>query len=461
LKNLSFSIDTRQVYLTPRGTFIKIFIPTDLCYTIIMEKHAHPLAYRIRPECIDELMGQDDAKRFLESFIAGNRRSVMLWGPPGTGKSSVAHIIETLYPQSYFSISAVTSGIQDIRKVTKHAQNAQEPPIVFIDEVHRFNRVQQDALLPFVERGDIVLIGATTENPSFSITSPLLSRLQVVVFKTLKPSDIEKILMRAIQGDEDMLSQGKTISAEGIKALSRAAGGDARAALNLLELAVTTIDKKHLELQDLGVLLDRPLYHDKTGENHYDLISAFHKSVRASDINASVYWLGRMLEAGEDRLYVLRRMIRIASEDIGMAEPNALRMVVSAKEAFTTLGSPEGDLALYQTAVYLACAPKSNAVYIAEKRTRELIRKTGTPQVPLFLRNAPTKLMRELGYGKGYIYAHDDPQGALLMNYFPEGIDEVRLYVPRDTGFEKRIKEIMNARRKIAATRSGTYRKTS
>ena len=224
---------------------------------------------------------------------------------------------------------------------------------------------------------------------------------------------------------------------------------------------MSTIDREQIDVDDLKALIDRPLYHDKTGENHYDLISAFHKSVRASDINASIYWLGRMLEAGEDRLFILRRMIRIASEDIGMAEPNALRMVISAKDAFTTLGSPEGELALYQAAVYLACAPKSNAVYMAEIRTRELIKKTGTPDVPLFLRNAPTRLMRELGYGKGYIYAHDDPHGALLLNYFPDGIDEVRLYVPRDTGFEKRVKEIMNARRKIAATRSGSYRKTS
>jgi len=426
-----------------------------------MERHAPPLAYRIRPGCIDELMGQDDAKRFIEGFVAGNKRSVMFWGPPGTGKSSVAHIIEMLCPDSFFSISAVTSGIQDIRRVTKHALNATSPPVVFIDEVHRFNRVQQDALLPFVERGNIILIGATTENPSFSITSPLLSRLQVVVFKPLGPADIEKILTRAMEEDEDLSSLGKTVSEEGVKALSRAADGDARAALNLLELALTSLDKAHLEVQDLEALLDRPLYHDKTGENHYDLISAFHKSVRASDINAGIYWLGRMLEAGEDRLYILRRMIRIASEDIGMAEPNALRMVISAKDAFTTLGSPEGDLALYQAAVYLSCAPKSNAVYMAEKKTRELIRQTGTPQVPLFLRNAPTKLMRELGYAKGYIYAHDDPQGALLMNYFPDGIDDVKLYVPRDTGFEKRVKEIMNARRKIAATRTGPYRKTS
>jgi putative ATPase len=426
-----------------------------------MERNSSPLAYRIRPASLDELMGQDDARRFIESFIAGNRRSVMLWGPPGTGKSSAAHIIETLCKDNFFSISAVTSGVQDIRRVTARAQEAQEPPVVFIDEVHRFNRVQQDALLPFVERGEIVLIGATTENPSFSITSPLLSRLQVVVFKALEASDLEKILRRALETDQVLPSLGKTLSEEAVKAMARAADGDARAALNLLELALTTIDKPEIGLMDLELLLDRPIYHDKTGENHYDLISAFHKSVRAGDIDASVYWLGRMLEAGEDRLFILRRMIRIASEDVGLAEPNALRVVIAAKEAFTTLGSPEGELALYQAAVYLACAPKSNALYLAELKTRELIRKTGTPAVPLFLRNAPTRLMRELGYGKGYIYAHDDPQGALLMNYFPDGIDGVRLYIPRDSGFEKRIKEIMNARRNTAAARSDPRRKTS
>ncbi len=426
-----------------------------------MEKYTPPLAYRIRPHCIDELIGQDEARKFIESFAQGNLRSVVLWGPPGTGKSSAAHVVERLYPDSYFSISAVTSGVQDIKRVTKEAENAASPPIVFIDEIHRFNRIQQDALLPFVERGDIVLIGATTENPSFSITSPLLSRLQVVVFHSLNAPDIEKILNRAVLFDESLKSRNKAVSEKCIKALSHAADGDARAALNLLELALSTIEKELIDIQDLSSLLERPFYHDKTGEKHYDLISAFHKSVRASDIHASIYWLGRMLEGGEDRLFILRRMIRIASEDIGMAEPNALRMVMSAKDAFTMLGSPEGELALYQAAVYLACAPKSNALYLAEKKVHDLIKKTGTPQVPLYLRNAPTKLMKELGYGKGYIYAHDDPHGALLVNYFPEGIEEVRLYMPRDIGFEKRVKEIMNARKKAAAHRAGPYRKTS
>lgn len=426
-----------------------------------MEKQFRPLAYRVRPASIDELIGQKEAAGYVENFLQGKRRSVMLWGPPGTGKSSVAHIIEQNSPDVYFIISAVTSGIQEIRKVTRQAESADTPPIVFIDEVHRFNRVQQDALLPFVEKGSIVMIGATTENPSFSVTSPLLSRLQVIVFKALDADDIEEILLRAINHDADVIALGRTLTKKGIKAIAQSADGDARAALNLLELAVTTIEKDSIDPADLADMLERPLYHDKTGENHYDLISAFHKTVRASDADASVYWLGRMLEAGEDRLFILRRMIRIASEDIGMADPNALRVVVSAKEAFTSLGSPEGELSLYQAAVYLACAPKSNALYLMEKRVKDLIRKTGSPGVPMHLRNAPTRLMKDLGYGKGYIYAHDDPDEALALNYLPEIMEDVKLYFPKDAGFEKRIKEIIDARKKAARNRSRPYRKTS
>ncbi len=441
--------------------FNKFFCSKIYAIENIMEKQFHPLAYRLRPARIDELIGQREARGFVENFLDGKTRSVMLWGPPGTGKSSVAHIIEQHYPESYYAISAVTSGIQEIRKVTRASETADVPPIVFIDEVHRFNRVQQDALLPFVENGSIILIGATTENPSFSVTSPLLSRLQVIVFNPLGPGEIQEILLKALAHDPQVLALGRTLSDECIKAISQSADGDARAALNLLELAITTIEKKTIDLSDLQDMLERPLYHDKSGENHYDLISAFHKSVRAGDADAGVYWLGRMLEAGEDRIYILRRMIRIASEDIGMADPNALRVVISAKEAFTTLGSPEGELALYQAAVYLCCAPKSNALYLMEKRVKELIRKTGTPAVPMYLRNAPTKLMRDLGYGKGYIYAHDDPEGALTLNYLPETMTDVKLYFPKDAGFEKRIKEIIHARRTAAKNRSRPYRKTS
>jgi putative ATPase len=426
-----------------------------------MPKQLPPLAFRVRPLSLDDFLGQDDAKILLKDFARGNLRSAMLWGPPGSGKTSVASIIERLYPDSFFTISAVTGGVQEIRRVTSKAKESEKKAIVFIDEIHRFNRVQQDALLPFVENGDIILIGATTENPSFAITSPLMSRTQVIVLTALSEEVIEEILKRAVSRDKLIISQKKTLSDTCISAMARAADGDARAALNLVELAVTNIEKEHIGLDDLKGLLERPLYHDRSGENHYDLISAFHKSVRASDVDASIYWLGRMLEAGEDRLFLIRRMIRIASEDIGMADPNALRMAVAAKEAFTFVGSPEGEIALYETAIYLTCAPKSNAVYLAEKRVVDLIRRTGSPQIPLYLRNAPTRLMKEIGYSKGYIYAHDDPIGALALNYLPENLPSVELYTPKDIGVEKRIREILDARQKAKQTGPRSYHKTT
>lgn len=426
-----------------------------------MPKQLSPLAFRVRPSSLDEFLGQDDALTLLKDFARGSLRSAMLWGPPGSGKTSVAGIIERMYPDSFFTIHAVTGGVQEIRKVTSKASQSEKKPIVFIDEIHRFNRVQQDALLPFVENGDIILVGATTENPSFAVTSPLMSRTQVIVLKALSAEVIEEILRRAVARDKPIISLKKTVSDACISAMAKAADGDARAGLNLLELALTNIDKESIELDDLKGLMERPLYHDRSGENHYDLISAFHKSVRASDVDASIYWLGRMLEAGEDRLFLTRRMIRIASEDIGMADPNALRMAVAAKEAFTFVGSPEGEIALYETAIYLACAPKSNAVYLAEKKVQDLIRKTGSPQIPLYLRNAPTRLMKEIGYSKGYIYAHDDPKGALTLDYLPENLPHLELYTPKDTGVEKRIQEILDARRKAKETGTGTYRKPS
>ena len=426
-----------------------------------MSKQLPPLAFRVRPLNLDDLLGQDDARVLLQDFARGNLRSAMLWGPPGSGKTSVASIIERLYPDAFFTISAVTGGVQEIRRVTGKAAESEKKPIVFIDEIHRFNRVQQDALLPFVENGDIILIGATTENPSFAVTSPLMSRTQVIVLKALGADVIEEILRRAVSRDRLIMAQKRTISDACLSSMARAADGDARAALNLLELAFTNIEKEQIELDDLKGLMERPLYHDRSGENHYDLISAFHKSVRASDVDASIYWLARMLEAGEDRLFVLRRMIRIASEDIGMADPNALRIATSAKEAFAFVGSPEGEIALYEAAVYLACAPKSNAVYLAEKRAVDLVRRTGSPQIPLYLRNAPTRLMKEIGYSKGYIYAHDDPEGALTLSYLPESLGPIELYEPKDTGVEKRIREILDARRKAKQAGPRPYRKTT
>ncbi len=394
--------------------------------------------------------------------MAGKRRSAIVWGPPGTGKTTMANIIQQLSPASFFSLSAITSGVKELRSITSSAWGAAVAPVVFIDEIHRFNKAQQDALLPFVEDGTIVLIGVTTENPSFAINSPLLSRLQVIALKHLAKDDLEIILKRAQDSDSMLQKLGRRLDDEAIGALARAADGDARAALNLLDLALLKIKKEVIKPEDLTELLDRPIYHDRAGDNHYDLISAFQKSIRASEVDASLYWLGRMLEAGEDRLYVLRRMIMIASEDVGLAEPGALRMVLAAKDAFTSLGIPEGDLALYQATAYLACAPKSNRVYVAWKKIKGLIKETGTPPVPMSLRNAPTKLMRELGYGEGYCYAHDDPAGALEMDYLPEGLDQsMTLYEPGSSGFEKRIAEVMNARKKAKRDRAGAHRRAA
>ncbi len=422
-----------------------------------MEKHAPPLAFRVRPASLQDLIGQEAAKAYIEEFGKGSRSSAILWGPPGSGKTTVAHIIERLFPDDYVPLSAVTSGVQDLRRVTGRAEATDTTPIVFIDEIHRFNKAQQDALLPHVENGRIVLIGATTENPSFAVIAPLLSRMRVIVLRSLKSEEIFLILKRAL-ADEIVRGLGKHVAEDCIEALARAADGDARAALNLLEFILAKVDKALIEKDDLEGLIKRPLYHDRMGDYHYDLISAFHKCIRAGDVDASVYWLSRMLEAGEDRLYIIRRMLRMASEDIGMAEPNALRLVMSVKDAFAVLGIPEGDLALYQAAVYLACAPKSNALYRCEIKAREVIERTGTPPVPLALRNAPTRLMAELGYAQGYIYAHDDPDGALDLAYLPAGLENTTLYDPREAGFEKKIKEIMDARAKAKNDRAGSHR---
>jgi len=419
-----------------------------------------PLAHRVRPSLADDLVGQRQAEEFFDDFIKLSGVSAILWGPPGTGKTTIANIIRRLYPEAFSAISAVTSGIQEIRKIIHLGLKLPYTPIVFIDEIHRFNKVQQDVLLPHIEDGSIILIGATTENPSFSIIPPLLSRIKIITLYPLSPGNIEKILIRALRIDSILQSTGKDLSDKCIKAIANAAYGDARAALNLLEIVLTKIDKVHIDVEDLKVLIKRPLYHDRSGDAHYEIISALHKSIRAGDVDASVYWLGRMLEAGEDRLYILRRMIRMASEDIGNADPNALRMTIAAKDAFVTLGRPEGDLALYQVAVYLACAPKSNAVYLTEKKVKKIISKTGTPAVPLYLRNAPTRLMQDMGYSKGYIYPHDDPEGALEVAYMPEGIKKVPLYVPKDSGFEKRLKEIIDAREKAKRYRSGPHRRS-
>lgn len=418
-----------------------------------------PLPHRLRPEDLDGLMGQKEARAFVTDFVDGEHRSALLWGPPGCGKTSAAHLIELSDPKHFFMVSAVNNGVAEIRRITDLARTLDYTPIIFVDEIHRFTRVQQDSLLPIVEDGTVVLIGATTENPSFTITAPLLSRLRLIRLESLTDEAMQAILERALETDEQLKSLGRKLDPEVLPALARAAAGDARAGLGLLETVLVKVGRDYITLEDVGKLLDRPMYHDRSGDSHYDLISAFQKSIRASDVDGGVYWLGRMLAGGEDPRYILRRLIRIAAEDVGLAEPHALQVALSAKNGYESLGSPEGDICLYQATVYLACAPKSNALELTEIKVKKLIKATGAPPVPMHLRNAPTRLMAELGHGKGYIYAHDDPAGALTLNYLPEGLKTSGLYQPKPSGFEKRLKEIINAREQAKKARTRQTRR--
>ncbi|MEM7306830.1 MAG: replication-associated recombination protein A [Planctomycetota bacterium] len=392
-----------------------------------------PLAERLRPRSLAEFVGQGHLVgegRILERVLAGEQRqSLILWGPPGVGKTTLARLIAAAGGLRFVPFSAVLSGIKEIKAVMADAARLRgregQPTLLFVDEIHRFNKAQQDAFLPHVERGDILLIGATTENPSFEVVGPLLSRARTIVLKPLSPPDLVAILRRALDHPERGLGGRIAASDEVLEQIAQAADGDARRSLTLLETAATLLgDEGELTPQVLAEALQRKvLRYDKSGEEHYNLISALHKSVRNSDADAAVYWLTRMLEAGEDRRYLARRIIRIAIEDVGLADPAALRVTLDAADAFDRLGSPEGDLALVQAAAYLARAPKSNAVYVAYNRAREDVETTQAEPVPLHLRNAPTALMKGLGYGKGYRYAHDDPDAAEEMTCLPPGLE--------------------------------------
>jgi putative ATPase len=423
-----------------------------------------PLADRMRPQTLAEILGQDEmlgpGKPLRRAIEQDALRSLILWGPPGSGKTTLAHVIRRSTKAHFEAMSAVLSGVKELREVLKEAEARQKRSgrrtIVFIDEIHRFNKAQQDALLAHVESGDIVLIGATTENPSFEVNAALLSRSRVVVLKALTEAQLLDVLARALADTERGLGREQAeVAEEALTFLARAADGDARTALNVLELAVTTAaagadGQKSLDLAAMrDAFARKALLYDRAGEEHFNIVSALHKSVRNSDADAGLYWLARMLEAGEDPLYVARRLVRFASEDVGLADPQALVLAMAAQQAVHFVGLPEGALALAELVVYLAAAPKSNAVYKAYAEAVEDALTTRAEPVPLWIRSAPTGLMKNLGYGRGYRYAHDEPEGVSAMACLPEGLAGKRYYRPKPGGAETGIAERLEAARLV------------
>jgi putative ATPase len=412
-----------------------------------------PLADRVRPTTLDDFAGQDrivgPGTLLRRSLEAGElSQSIVLWGPPGCGKTTLARLIAACVECRFVPFSAVTSGIADVKRVIADAAKLRSiekrPLLLFIDEIHRFNKAQQDAFLPHIEDGTVVFIGATTENPSFEVIGPLLSRSRVFVLDALEAPQIEDILERALLSDSGL--GGRFRAEEGALAfVADLAQGDARVALNALEYAATVLAKSDEETLTRALLEDalqmRVVTTDKAGESHYNLISALHKSLRGSDVDASLYWLARMCEAGEDPMYIARRLVRFASEDVGVADPNALTQALAAKEAVQFVGYPECKLSLAQAVVYLALAPKSNSLYTAYENAARTVRETPPYPVPLVIRNAPTKLMKDLGYGKGYEYPHDHPDNVTDQEYLPEPLKGRRFYRAKSYGFEKELKK--------------------
>jgi putative ATPase len=429
-------------------------------------KKAAPLADRMRPRSLEEFVGQShllgEGKILRVALAQGEIPSLIFWGPPGTGKTSLAMLIAGHVRAAFVPFSAVTAGIKEIKEVIAEAdrrlRGAGQRTVLFVDEIHRFNKAQQDAFLPHVERGTITLIGATTENPSFEVIAPLLSRAKVLVLQPLSESEVGQILSRALSDEERGLGRtGVQAAPEVLEAIARWANGDARAALNLLELSARLAAAG----SEPGVINSaivqeaaqhKSLLYDKAGEEHYNLISALHKSLRGSDPDAALYWLARMLASGEDPLYIARRLVRFASEDVGNADPRALTLAVAAKDAYHFLGSPEGELALAQCVAYLATAPKSNAVYVAFAAAQSDVASAPAEPVPLHIRNAPTALMKELGYAEGYKYAHDYQGAHVEQEYLPERLRGRVYYRPTDRGLEAEIKKRLAAWRRRPGT---------
>ena len=416
---------------------------------------AAPLAERLRPRSIDQVLGQNHllgpGKPLRVAFESGKPHSMILWGPPGTGKTTLARLMAQAFDAEFIALSAVLSGVKDIRDAVARAEDALAArgrrTILFVDEVHRFNKAQQDAFLPYVEKGLFTFIGATTENPSFEVIGALLSRAQVYVLESLDEADLDRLVIRGFE------AESIDVTAEARKRIAEVADGDGRRALNLVEQvanAARAAARRGADAEFVdGVITRSGRRFDKGGENFYDQISALHKSVRGSDPDAALYWMVRMLDGGADPRYLARRMIRMATEDVGLADPRALEIAMRSAEVYERLGTPEGELALAQCIVYLAVAPKSNAVYVAYTQASEFVSRDASRPVPLRLRNAPTRLMKDLGYGKGYRYAHDEEGGyAAGERYLPDGMQAPGWYEPTDRGLEAKIREKLEALRR-------------
>jgi len=402
----------------------------------------------MRPRSLDEVVGQQHligpGKVLRRSLEDGRLHSMILWGPPGTGKTTLASLMAHVAGARFVPFSAVMAGVKEIRQVVSEAEadraRGGRRTILFVDEIHRFNKSQQDAFLPHVEKGTLILIGATTENPSFEVNSALLSRCRVYSLQPLSADDVMSILERALHDPERGLgASGATAEPDALRLIARLSDGDARGALNILELAVTLHRGAITETAIRDAVQKKALLYDKSGEEHYNLISALHKSLRDSDPDASLYWMTRMLESGEDPLYVARRLVRFASEDVGNADPVALTLTLAAKDAYDFLGSPEGELALAQATLYLALAPKSNAVYTAYNEAKADVEERPTEPVPLHIRNAPTGLMKGLGYGRGYQYAHDAEDARVDQEHLPEALRDRQYYQPTERGLEAEL----------------------